>query len=358
MQIRQVAGPISLLVYDKSSWKLACRLAKSRPLGERSELFWPRSGDRERRSCERSTCLAWWVFICITRQKWEWRDSHLGFQVSFASPWLQWRNVLIPLPPNLLNVYVYLHHRRSKFVYCVRKLFLTVILGESWRPQAAGKKQKLVSISSQYWERRFHNQGILDIRTHFKPTETFQYTHFSSCNPHGVRTNSSAKSFYENIYNFKKRLRARSYPHNPIEKITFEVKFTERKSASLKNNEVRKKILPFVTTYHPALQNLKNILTSKWHLLISSLKQNYKVTYHTYTSWPFNTFHFAIDLKSRFNALSTCEWQLYPQGSLGATLIGPSAPTRFWVGKIGANQVWKVLRPAPYEIRRRTFLKV
>ena len=42
-------------------------------------------------------------------------------------------------------------------------------------------------------------------------------THFSSCNPHGVRkclikgealrllrTNSSAKSFYENIYNFKK----------------------------------------------------------------------------------------------------------------------------------------------------------
>ena len=52
----------------------------------------------------------------------EWRDSHLGFQVSFASPWLQWRNVLIPLRPNLLNVYVYLHHRRSKFVYCVRKL--------------------------------------------------------------------------------------------------------------------------------------------------------------------------------------------------------------------------------------------
>ena len=61
--------------------------------------------------------------------------------------------------------------------------------------------------------------------------------------------------------------------------------------------------------------------------------------------------------KSRFNALSTSGWQLYPQGSLGATLIGPSAPTRFWVGKIGANQVWKVLRPAPYEIRRRTFLK-
>ena len=82
-----------------------------------------------------------------------------------------------------------------------------------------------------YKGERFHNQGILDIRTHFKPTETFQYTHFSSCNPHGVRkglikgealrllrTNSSAKSFYENIYNFKNRLRARGYPHNLIEK--------------------------------------------------------------------------------------------------------------------------------------------
>ena len=148
---------------------------------------------------------------------------------------------------------------------------------------------------------------------------------------------------------------------------------------------MRKKILPFVTTYHPALQNLKNILMSKWHLIqdqpllreiytslpsfhmkeqnrweMSSLEQNYKVTYHTVTSlsvlfglspstsqstpcWNWNR-------KSRFNALSACGWQLYPQGSLGATLIGPSAPTRFWVGKIGANQVWKVLRPAPYEI--------
>ena len=41
-----------------------------------------------RRSRERSTCLAWRVSICISRQKW--------FQVSLASPWLQWRNVLIP----------------------------------------------------------------------------------------------------------------------------------------------------------------------------------------------------------------------------------------------------------------------
>ena len=75
-----------------------------------------------------------------------------------------------------------------------------------------------------------------------------------------LRTNSSAKSLYKNIYNFKKCLRARGYPYNNlihVEKITSEVKFTKRKSALQKNNEVRKKILPFLTTYHPALPNLK-----------------------------------------------------------------------------------------------------
>ena len=34
---------------------------------------------------------------------------------------------------------------------------------------------------------RFKEQSILDIKTHFKPTETFQYTHFSSCHPPSVK---------------------------------------------------------------------------------------------------------------------------------------------------------------------------
>ena len=33
---------------------------------------------------------------------------------------------------------------------------------------------------------RFRNESILDIRTHYKPTETFQYTHFTSSHPVGV----------------------------------------------------------------------------------------------------------------------------------------------------------------------------
>ena len=29
--------------------------------------------------------------------------------------------------------------------------------------------------------------SVLDVRMNFKPTETFQYTHFSSCHPPGVK---------------------------------------------------------------------------------------------------------------------------------------------------------------------------
>ena len=30
---------------------------------------------------------------------------------------------------------------------------------------------------------RFRSENILDIKTHFKTTETFQYTYFSTCHP-------------------------------------------------------------------------------------------------------------------------------------------------------------------------------
>ena len=71
-----------------------------------------------------------------------------------------------------------------------------------------------------YKGERFKKESILDVRTYFKPTETFQYTHFISCHPPGVkkgfikgealrllRTNSSKATFKENITQLKRRLR-------------------------------------------------------------------------------------------------------------------------------------------------------
>ena len=127
---------------------------------------------------------------------------------------------------------------------------------------------------------RFRQRSILDVRTHYKPTETFQYTHFTSCHQPGVskgfikgealrllRSNSSKNTFEENIVAFKSRLYARGYPDGLVNKVLSEVKFEERKLALQQNKRTHNRILPFVTQYHPAVPNLKKILLSKWHLI-------------------------------------------------------------------------------------------
>ena len=127
---------------------------------------------------------------------------------------------------------------------------------------------------------RFKKESILDVRTHFKATETFQYTNFYSCHPPGVtegfikgdalrllRTNSSQFTFEENMRNFKPRLQNRDYPARTVEKHLSEVnKFSDREM-SLAQKNTPKKIMPFVTQYHPALPNLKETLMGKWHLV-------------------------------------------------------------------------------------------
>jgi len=110
--------------------------------------------------------------------------------------------------------------------------------------------------------------------------QPFQYTYFTFCHPPGVnigfikgealrllQTNSSRKSFEENIRAFISRLQARGYPGTLVNKTLSEVKFEERKSALQQKKRTHIKILPFVTQYHPAVPNLKIVLMSKWHLV-------------------------------------------------------------------------------------------
>ena len=129
------------------------------------------------------------------------------------------------------------------------------------------------------------------MRTHFKLTETFQYAHFSSCHPPGVkkgfikgealrllRTNSSKKIFEEQIKNLKSRLRERGYPENLVQTTLSKVQLENRKLALLQKQKENKRILPFVTQYHPAVPNLKQILLKDWHLIEQQplLKEMYK----------------------------------------------------------------------------------
>ena len=134
--------------------------------------------------------------------------------------------------------------------------------------------------TSVYKGLRFNTESILDVKTHFKPTETFQYTEFTSCHPPGVkkgfikgealrllRTNSSRFNFEENIANFKRNLIERGYPERLIQETLSEVKYENRNAALTQKPKENKRILPFVTQYQPSVPNLKQILMKNWHLI-------------------------------------------------------------------------------------------
>ena len=127
----------------------------------------------------------------------------------------------------------------------------------------------------------FSTPNILDIRTHFKPTETFQYTHFSTCRPLNtkkcfikgkalrrlLRTNSVKENLESFKRDFKQRLYKRGYPVTLVKNTLSEVRFENRKEALRSKPKQRNEILPFVTTYNPAIPNLKKILMKHWHII-------------------------------------------------------------------------------------------
>ena len=115
-----------------------------------------------------------------------------------------------------------------------------------------------------YKGERFKETGILgvDVRTHSKPTEKFQYTHFKSSHPPGVKkgfvkgealrllwTNSSRINFEEQVEDFKTRLQTRGYQENQINNTLAEVSFDNRSAALQQKLKTRKKILPFACKY-------------------------------------------------------------------------------------------------------------
>ena len=94
---------------------------------------------------------------------------------------------------------------------------------------------------------------ILEVHTHFKPTETFQYRLYQR---RSVKTSQNIKSskttFEENITLFKQRLRNRGYLDNLIDKTLSEVNVRERMSAL--QNKLKTQ---FVMEYRPSMPNLK-----------------------------------------------------------------------------------------------------
>ena len=66
----------------------------------------------------------------------------------------------------------------------------------------------------------------------------------------------------------------RGYPQNFVNNTLSEVKFQERTQALLQRNKTKKRILPFITQYHPAVPNLKEILTGMWYLTATAIAKS------------------------------------------------------------------------------------
>ena len=66
---------------------------------------------------------------------------------------------------------------------------------------------------------------------------------------------------------FKQRLRTRGYPKTIIERSPSGVNFAARPSGLTQNKKANERILAFVTTYHPAVRDLKQTLMEQWSLI-------------------------------------------------------------------------------------------
>ena len=91
---------------------------------------------------------------------------------------------------------------------------------------------------------RFSTLKFLDVRTHFKQTETFPYTHFSCCHPINtkrgfikgeslrlLRTNSIKANFEKFKRDFEVRLYSRGYPDTLVRNTLATIQFSDKTTA-------------------------------------------------------------------------------------------------------------------------------
>ena len=141
-----------------------------------------------------------------------------------------------------------------------------------------------VDFANSFHARNVARNKTLDVQTHYKPTETFQYTHFSSSHPLSVkkgfikgealrllRTNSVKEIFELRKLEFLTRLLERGYHRELAENILAEVKFSSRNEAPQNKTKTSRNVLPFITTFNPDTPNLKKVLYMKhWHFITES----------------------------------------------------------------------------------------
>lgn len=128
---------------------------------------------------------------------------------------------------------------------------------------------------------RFRMCNKLDMKTHFKPTNTFQYLERTSCHPDHVfealvkgeltryaRNCNNSEDFVEQRGLLKERLAARGYSKVVFEKASKGVKHNRRHKTLEKKIKKKANTRPvFVTEYEPKKEGLGRLLSKHWHII-------------------------------------------------------------------------------------------
>ena len=136
-----------------------------------------------------------------------------------------------------------------------------------------------------YKGERFAKEGILDIKTHIKPTNTQQYVHASSAHPPGtgrgiikgellryLRTNSNEATFQTYKEKHVQNMKKRGYRQEVIDKSIKGINFSDRQRTLADKPHNAGERLTFTTTYSPHLPTyrLRRLLVKHWHLIEKS----------------------------------------------------------------------------------------
>ena len=125
---------------------------------------------------------------------------------------------------------------------------------------------------------RFNSTGILDIKTHVKPTNKQLYVHADSYHPTGcktgivtgealryLRTNSQEETFKEWMSKHKLNLRARGYKPSKFNEILSSITHDKRVSSlESKSKQASGSDLTFVNTYNDETPDVRKIIYDNW----------------------------------------------------------------------------------------------
>ena len=133
-----------------------------------------------------------------------------------------------------------------------------------------------------YKGQRFEMEGVLDIKSYIKPTNTHQYLHRSSMhNPNvflglirsetirHIRSNSNQENLHKVLNDFKHYLIKRGYNERSVD-FTITNALQSKRVDLLKEKEKKQKEIPlvFITKYHFSIRKLNRLLKKHWNKLI------------------------------------------------------------------------------------------